>query len=62
MVTTLTRMEEGIRQWYCYNPYINSVNRDEWQRGYDDAEAEDDRVKNEYALRLDDLWNVSRSR
>lgn len=40
------------------NPYKSTVNRDEWQRGFDDAEAAAESSNTEYWDRYNGLYNV----
>lgn len=50
--------KKAYRAGYLTNPYTSTVNRDEWQRGFDDAQSEAEALQAVEAKRRDDLWNV----
>ncbi|MCO7736411.1 hypothetical protein NJB95_07270 [Brucella intermedia] len=49
---------DSYRNGYWSNPFHSTISRDEWQRGFQDAEAADVQERSEAANRRDELWNV----
>jgi hypothetical protein len=43
---------------HSHNPYMSTIARDEWQQGYDEAEAAATKEQDEHARRRDGLWEV----
>lgn len=43
---------------FSCNPFHSAISRDEWQRGYDAAEAHDREVRSFEVSRRSALWNV----
>jgi hypothetical protein len=50
--------QKSFRNGYSQNPYMSTIARDEWQRGYDDAESEAANKQDAYTSRRDGLWEV----
>lgn len=50
--------QKSYHNGYSTNPYMSTISRDEWQRGYDDAAASEAGEVAAYNSRRDGLWNV----